>query len=129
MSDLYLSNLINCKYARCKAKREMTWWDLILKEIWWFASILTRSNILVILSRDTFSQLWIKLHRNQSNLLFIWSSIHSNWSSWDDWITLKSLRKEVLKFASNAEMLAISCMIEMQLHREVENSKNRFLRI
>jgi cytidylate kinase len=23
-------------------------------------------------------------------------------------------------------MLAISCMIEMQLHREIENSKNRF---
>jgi hypothetical protein len=38
-------------------------------------------------------------------------------------ITLKLLRKEVLKFASNAEVLAICCMVEMQLHRGVENSK------
>ncbi len=76
MNDSYLSNLTNCKYARCNAKREMTWWDLILKEIWWSASILTRSKMPVILSRDTPSQLWIKLHRNQSNLLFIRSSIH-----------------------------------------------------
>jgi hypothetical protein len=74
MSDFHLSNLTNCKMQ--DAKREVTWWNLIFKEVWWSASTLTRSKMSVVLSRDTSPQLWIKLHRNQPNLLFIRSSIH-----------------------------------------------------
>ncbi len=54
MNDPHLSNLTNCKYARCKAKREVTWWGLILKGVWWFASTLTRPKMPVILPRDIF---------------------------------------------------------------------------
>jgi hypothetical protein len=75
VGDPHLSNLTNCKYARCKAKRGVTWWGPILKGVWWSAPTLTRS-VPVVLSRDTSPQLWIKLHRNQSNLLFTWPSIH-----------------------------------------------------
>jgi hypothetical protein len=68
-------------------------------------------------------QLWIKLHRNQPNLLFTRPSIH--------------LTGHVEVVENNPEIapkrgVEISsecwdaCMIEMQLHRGVENSKNRF---
>jgi hypothetical protein len=74
VSDSHLSNLTNCKMQ--DAKREVTWWVSFSKR-YGSASILTRSKVpVVILSRDTSSQLWIKLHRNQFNLLFTRSSIH-----------------------------------------------------
>jgi hypothetical protein len=31
MSDSHLSNLTNCKYAKCKTKWEMTWWNSFSK--------------------------------------------------------------------------------------------------
>ncbi len=106
MSDPHLSNLTNCKMQ--DAKRGVTWWASSSKG-YGSASILTRSKMPVrILPRDTSSQLWIKLHRNQSNLLFIWSSIHLT-----DHVEMIENNPEIaskrgLKFASNAEMLAIS---------------------
>ncbi len=42
----------------------MTWWCLIFKEIWWSASILTRSKVPVVLSRDTYVQSRFNLNRD-----------------------------------------------------------------
>jgi hypothetical protein len=70
---------------------------------------------------NTSSQLWIKLNWNQSNLSivywFVYWAVYS--SRWDDRIILKSLHKKMLKFASNAEMLAwLKC-------ERIERSKTR----
>jgi hypothetical protein len=52
VGDPHLSNLTNCKYARCNAKRGVTWWGPIPKGVWWSAPTLTRP-VPVVLPRDT----------------------------------------------------------------------------
>ncbi len=64
---------------------------------------------------------WIrKLHWNQSNCSVVYWFVY--WSRWDDWIILKSLRKEMLKFASNVEILAwLKChCIERSKTRKID---------
>ncbi len=90
---------------------------LISNRVWWFALI---NNVMLNQRLNTLSQLWIKLNWNQSNLSIVYWLVY--WSRWDDWIILKSLHKEMLKFASNVEMLAwLKCdCIERSKTRKID---------